>query len=244
MLPSLVSMLTSHLRRLHPLRRLIRPHQQPHMLSSSFTTTPPPLPTATACPNCNSIPINKPCYFICPSCDTLKDIPADCSHFQVLGLPLNFRTSLKDIDSAYKQLQKRLHPDLHHQSPSSSELAASHSARVNAACDVLNNPVLRAQHYMSLSYGIDPLAEGAPSLNDPELLMFVMEARQEIEDVESNDAEVLHSKHQAMMGEIVEELSLAFENSEVETMEKIKILIKMQYVSKMVEEIHSRTPVL
>ena len=97
---------------------------------------------------------------------------------------------------------------------------------------------------MSLSYGIDPLAEGAPSLNEPELLMFVMEARQEIEDVESDDAEALHSKHQAMMGEIVEELSLAFENSEVETMEKIKILIKMQYVSKMVEEIHSRTPVL
>ena len=107
--------------------------------------------------------------------------------------------------------------------------------------------VVRAQHLMQVRYGEDPLAEGAPTLNDPELLMFVMEARQTIEEVSMENAETLYQHHQDMMDHVVDELRAQFdiENNQVE---QTKVLIKLQYVSKMVSkmvnEIQHRKPVV
>jgi len=112
------------------------------------------------------------------------------------------------------------------------------------ACDVLTDPVLRGQHLMLVNYGVDPLKEGTPSLEDPELLMFVMEARQEIEDVETENAETLHQHHRKMMNEVVKDLTLQFNNGKSSMDDQLKTLIKLQYVSKMVDEIQHRTPVM
>jgi Fe-S protein assembly co-chaperone HscB len=208
---------------------------------TTFTTTATKDSEETSCLDCST----ATCSFFCPTCNNIKKtISKNCSHFDILGLPTKYDLSNEDIDIAYKKLQKRLHPDLHHQSPDTSSLAASYSTKVNMACDVLTDPVLRGQHLMLVNYGVDPLKEGTPSLEDPELLMFVMEARQEIEDVETENAETLHQHHRKMMNEVVKDLTLQFNNGKSSMDDQLKTLIKLQYVSKMVDEIQHRTPVM
>jgi molecular chaperone HscB len=172
-------------------------------------------------------------------------VSSSCSHFNLLGLPTTYDVSLPEIDAAYKQLQKRLHPDLHHRSPDTAALASAYSTRINMACDVLSDPVLRGQHLMMETYGTDPLSEDAgASFNDPELLMFVMEARQTIEDVNMDNVTELHQHHQEMMNEAVDALTEAFALGEQHQQEQTKTLIKLQYVSKMLIEIDQLTPVM
>jgi len=197
--------------------------------------------TLATCPKCQH---STPCSFICPTCNSIKDVDSNCSHFDLLNLPKSFDVTSKEIDMAYKTLQKKLHPDLHHQNPESAELASSHSTRINMACDVLSDPVLRAQHLMLTTNGEDPLAEGTIFQNDPELLMFVMEARQTIEDVATENAEELYQHHQTMMNEVVTEMSETFTNDNSDIEKQTKALIKLQYVSRMLETITDLKPVV
>ena len=98
---------------------------------------------------------------------------------------------------------------------------------------------------MMETYGTDPLSEDAgASFNDPELLMFVMEARQTIEDVNMDNVTELHQHHQEMMNEAVDALAEAFALGEQHQQEQTKTLIKLQYVSKMLIEIDQLTPVM
>ena len=221
--------------------QLIRRQRRPHLRTPPFSSS-----AFSTCPKCqdDGAAAAAPCSFICPTCNTIKDVSTSCNNFDLLGLPTSFNLDPNDMDAAYKALQKKLHPDLHHQSPDTAELAASHSTRINMACDILSDPVLRAQHLMVIKYNEDPLAEGTPSLNDPELLMFVMEARQAIEDVATEDAAVLYNHHQEMMNNVVDEMRKIFDNSTSKKEEQTKMLIKLQYVSKMMEEISGRTPVM
>jgi molecular chaperone HscB len=70
-----------------------------------------------------------------------------------------------------------LHP------PSLKARAEATSARINEAYKTLQNPLLRAQYLLSLR-GIDVSTDETAKVEDPELLMEVLEAREEIEDVE------------------------------------------------------------
>ena len=167
-----------------------------------------------ACPRCGNAG-SPPCAFFC-ECGSIQDVCATCSHFSLLGLTQRFDVAVKDIHEAYKALQRKLHPDVHHAaavraaeeaangdksmalfSPDDiAALAAAHSSRINVAADVLYDPVLRIQHLMVTQFNVDPLAEDAgSSLSDPELLMFVMEERQRIEDLDDCAGSSGRSRH-------------------------------------------------
>jgi len=60
------------------------------------------------------------------------------------------------------------------------------SARINEAYKTLENPLLRAQYLLSLR-GIDVAEDESVKVEDPELLMEVLEAREDIEAAESDD---------------------------------------------------------
>jgi molecular chaperone HscB len=77
------------------------------------------------------------------------------NHFQLFGLPEQFRFDAAALDRAYRALQGEVHPDRFAAAGEAERrLALQSSARVNEAYQALRDPVHRAQYLLSL-HGVD-----------------------------------------------------------------------------------------
>ena len=100
--------------------------------------------------------------------------------------------------------------------PSDKARAQALSARINEAYRTLQSPLLRAQYLLSLR-GLEVGSDETAKVEDPELLMDVLEARERIEEAGSEaEIEGMKGENEARMAESVERLAEAFERDDVE----------------------------
>ncbi|KAH8820414.1 Fe-S protein assembly co-chaperone HscB [Xylogone sp. PMI_703] len=90
----------------------------------------------------------------------------------------SFAIDLKALRREFLQLQAIAHPDRHPQHLKTR--AEATSARINEAYKTLQSPLLRAQYLLHLR-GIDIAGDETAKVDDPVLLMEVLETREEIE---------------------------------------------------------------
>ncbi|PMD26627.1 Co-chaperone Hsc20 [Hyaloscypha hepaticicola] len=96
----------------------------------------------------------------------------------------SFHIDTRELRREFLQLQAVAHPDRHpHNLKTRAEAT---SARINEAYKTLQNPLLRAQYLLSLR-GIDVAEDETAKVEDPELLMEVLDAREEIEDAKEEE---------------------------------------------------------
>jgi molecular chaperone HscB len=89
------------------------------------------------------------------------------------------------------------------------------SARINEAYKTLQNPLLRAQYLLSLR-GIEVAEDETAKVEDPELLMEVLEAREQIEEAEQEeDLAEMREVNDARIRESEEILEEAFKQDDV-----------------------------
>jgi len=80
-------------------------------------------------------------------------------YFALFGLPRRYRFDGAQLDAAYRELQRGIHPDRYASAGEAERrLALQSSARVNEAYRALKDPVSRGQYLLSL-HGIDALGE-------------------------------------------------------------------------------------
>eukprot|EP00249_Psilotum_nudum_P016907 c26047_g1_i5 orf=213-1028(+) len=138
---------------------------------------------ATNCWACGEQKIGKGCV-ICPSCNAAQYLDSSINYFQIFDLDAQYELDLKNLEVRYKNLMKKLHPDLHHGKTKEEQAnSATLSAVVTTAYQDLSNPVSRATYLLQLQ-GINVEDEG--TVTDPDLLMEVMEMRESLEET-SND---------------------------------------------------------
>jgi molecular chaperone HscB len=90
------------------------------------------------------------------------------------------------------------------------------SARINEAYKTLQNPLLRAQYLLSLR-GIEVAEDETAKVDDPELLMEVLEAREMIEEAESEEDLVgLKSENDERIRRSEEVLERAFKEDDID----------------------------
>ncbi|PMD41526.1 Co-chaperone Hsc20, partial [Hyaloscypha variabilis F] len=95
-----------------------------------------------------------------------------------------FHIDIRELRREFLQLQAVAHPDRHpHNLKTRAEAT---SARINEAYKTLQNPLLRAQYLLSLR-GIDVAEDETAKVEDPELLMEVLDAREEIENANEEE---------------------------------------------------------
>ncbi|MCO5558946.1 hypothetical protein L7F22_012537 [Adiantum nelumboides] len=86
-------------------------------------------------------------FLLCPSCNAVQAPDPDVTYFEVFDQDPKFELDLKDLETKYKSLMKRLHPDLTHgKSTEEKEFYAHWSALVTAAYTVLLKPISRATY--------------------------------------------------------------------------------------------------
>ncbi|KAH6608713.1 fe-s assembly co-chaperone [Trichoderma cornu-damae] len=169
------------------------PSEPPPESASASGSDPEPSQPASAAPESPSSP-GRPSpthYDMFP--ETLPRGPPPGGHF-----PVDPRALRRE----FLRLQARHHPDMHPPGPLKARAEAT-SALINEAYKTLANPLLRAQYLLSLR-GVDVAHDETMQVDDPSLLMMVLEAHEEISDAhreedlrglrEANDARIRRSE--------------------------------------------------
>jgi len=125
-----------------------------------------------------------------------------------------FEIDLKTLKREFLQLQAKAHPDM--MPANKKRQAEALSARINEAYKTLQNPLHRAQYLLSLR-GIDVAEDETAKVEDPELLMEVLETRETIEDAqEEKDLAPLKEKNEGRIADSIDVLEDAFKNDDMD----------------------------
>ena len=119
--------------------------------------------------------------------------PQKSTHYTLFPLTLPagpppkgpFNIDLQALKREFLQLQAKAHPDRH--SGTDKARAEGTSALINEAYKTLSSPLLRAQYLLHLN-GIDVAEDETAKIDDEDLLMEVLEAREMIESAEDEEA--------------------------------------------------------
>ena len=102
-------------------------------------------------------------------------------HFARLGLPAALELGAGVLDKAYFAGQRQWHPDRFvARAPEERARASTEAAALNDAYRTLKDPIDRAVYLAALK-GVELPGDGK-TIDDPDLLMEAMEAREELQD--------------------------------------------------------------
>lgn len=108
----------------------------------------------------------------------LPDFKAN--HFELFGLPTSFGLNMTALETAYRNLQSKVHPDkFAHLAEAEKRASMQWSTRVNEAWQTLRAPLQRSVYLLTLQ-GIDALAANNTHMS-PSFLMQQIEWREAIE---------------------------------------------------------------
>ena len=159
-------------------------------------------------------------------------------HFARLGLPAALELEPATLDRAYFALQRQWHPDRFVAKPPEERARASvEAAALNDAYRTLKDPLSRAV-YLAKLRGVELPSDGK-TIDDPELLMEVMDAREELHEATSIaevDALASFAREDLQQGlASLPRLFLANDKPAIR-----KTLLRLRYLDKFAEEAKAR----
>src|SRR4051812_29799530 len=115
------------------------------------------------------------------------------NHFELFNLPRRFAVDAGALDSAYRDVQSRVHPDKFvNATDAEKRVAMQWATRANEAYQTLKNPQKRAQYLCELN-GVDLQTESNTAM-PMAFLMQQMEWREELGDARAGkDADALEA---------------------------------------------------
>jgi len=159
-------------------------------------------------------------------------------HFARLGLPAALELESSALDRAYFALQRQWHPDRFVAKPAEERAKAStEAAALNDAYRTLKDPLSRA-FYLAALRGVELPGDGK-TIDDPELLMEAMDAREELQEASSVgevDALARFAREDLEKG-LVDLASLFLANDKAAIR---KALLRLRYLDKFAEEARAR----
>jgi molecular chaperone HscB len=159
-------------------------------------------------------------------------------YFARLGLPAALELEPATLDRAYFARQRQWHPDRFVAKPPDERARASaEAAALNDAYRTLKDPLSRAVYFATLK-GIELPGDGK-TIDDPELLMEVMDAREELHEASSvAEVDALAAfAREDLQKELAVLPSLFLANDKAAIR---KTLLRLRYLDKFAEEAKAR----
>ncbi|KAF9562425.1 hypothetical protein BGW38_008978, partial [Lunasporangiospora selenospora] len=138
----------------------------------------------------------------------------------------SFDISVKDLRNRFLRIQQQVHPDSFTRNENGDQAyAQQQSTLANKAYATLKEPLPRANYLLELLGA--PIHE-TESLNESELLMEVMEARELLEEAQTEDeVQELKNTNDVRIDETVKGLSKAFQEGNLDSAKTLAI--QLQY---------------
>ncbi|KAL5615352.1 hypothetical protein BROUX41_005400 [Berkeleyomyces rouxiae] len=236
-LPNIATCLTAGRLSLNVTKRLLHRGPARYLPASPNTThTPRPSPSprqdrpkteSGSAGGTGAAAAPKTFYDIFPK--TLPLGPPPHGHFQV---------DVRALRREFLRLQAQAHPDLH--AEKDKVRAQGMSALINTAFKTLSNPLLRAQYLLGLR-GINPGEDERARVDDPELLMTVMEAHEKIQEATSEaDLETLNKENEDRIKASEAILEMAFKEDAIPA--AVTESVQLRYWVNIRESIHNWEP--
>lgn len=174
----------------------------------------------------------------CHACGAIQ--PAgNVDHFTRLGVPRTFDIDGDKVEKQYLGFQRVLHPDRFvAKSAKERAIAEAQAADMNLAYETLKDPLRRAAYLLKLA-GRDAAVSQDQTVNDPELLMEAMEAREQLSEAATvSEVEKLQVEAGAKAIDLIAWLSRAFAAEDYDLADKLATRFK--YLRKYLEETRAR----
>jgi len=158
--------------------------------------------------------------------------------FAILGLSPKFDIDLADAERRHRDLSKALHPDRYAgRPPAERRRALGKAIEVNEAWRTLRDPIRRSEALLEhLGLHVD---EGEEPKPDPELLMEMMELREELADAGRSKNEQrlgeLTTKVKARETKVTETLAREFANGR-DPEKLLRALGELRYYRRFLDE--------
>ncbi|KAF8917731.1 hypothetical protein BGZ58_005040 [Dissophora ornata] len=163
-----------------------------------------------------------------PDCRVVQTLPPGANFYEVLGLSPEptFDIDVKTLRNKFLRIQQQIHPDSYsHNTNGDQVYAQQQSSLANKAYATLKEPLSRANYMLELLGA--PIHE-SESLNEPELLMEVMEARELLEEAQTEEeVQDLKNVNDDRIKGTVEGLVRAFGEQDLESAKTLAI--ELQY---------------
>jgi molecular chaperone HscB len=159
-------------------------------------------------------------------------------HFARLGLPAALDLEPAALDRAYFTAQRQWHPDRFVGRPSEERAKAStEAAGLNDAYRTLKDPLSRAVYFAGLN-GVELPGDGK-TIDDPDLLMEAMEAREALHEAATPEAvDALAAQVRQDMQQSLQGLGTLFLRDDKAAIRKA--LLRLRYLDKFAEEARAR----
>ena len=159
-------------------------------------------------------------------------------HFARLGLPPSLELDSPSLDKAYFALQRQWHPDRFVAKPAEERArASSEAAALNDAYRTLKEPLSRALYLAALK-GIELPGDGK-TIDDPDLLTEVMDAREELQEASSvGEVDALAKFAREDLEKGLAGLSRLFQANDRKAIRKA--LLRLRYLDKFAGEARAR----
>jgi len=128
------------------------------------------------------------------------------------------------LDRQYKHLQRQLHPDkFSNKSEQEREMSAEASSLVNEAFGTLKSPLKRGEYLLKLR----GKEAGEGTIEDPEMLTIIMEAREAVDATSSQDElRSFATVFQQQASDCIEGMEEAFKKDDVEKAQNLVTTLK------------------
>ncbi|HHF0538173.1 TPA: co-chaperone HscB [Vibrio alginolyticus] len=166
------------------------------------------------------------------------------NHFELFGLPSQFKLDGSLLSSQFRELQKRFHPDNFATGSERDRLmAVQKAAQINDAYQVLKNPISRAE-YILAEQGVEIRGE-QQTMQDPMFLMEQMELREELEDIaDKSDPESalfdfdskVSKMYKQHLASVEQELDDGLWAEAADRVRKLKFIAKLKNEIELVED--------
>ncbi|MDG3087231.1 co-chaperone HscB [Vibrio hannami] len=162
------------------------------------------------------------------------------NHFELFGLPIQFKLDGSLLSTQFRELQKRFHPDnFSTASERDRLLAVQKAAQINDAYQVLKDPISRIEYILTLN-GLE-LSHEKQTVKDPMFLMEQMELREELEEITSDDAlfdfdSKVSKMYKQYLAEAEKELNNAQWDLAADMVRKLKFIAKLKNEIERVED--------
>ena len=166
------------------------------------------------------------------------------NHFELFGLPSQFKLDGSLLSSQFRELQKRFHPDNFATGSERDRLmAVQKAAQINDAYQVPKNPISRAE-YILAEQGVEIRGE-QQTMQDPMFLMEQMELREELEEIaDSTDPESalfdfdskVSKMYKQHLASVEQELDDGLWAEAADRVRKLKFIAKLKNEIELVED--------
>ena len=165
--------------------------------------------------------------------------------FSLFGLPRQQGLDADRLESLYRDIQSKVHPDKHaHLADSEKRLAMQWATHVNEAYQTLRDPLQRARYLLQLA-GHDVGLESNTSMAT-EFLMAQMELRETVADAkDAGDTDRLDGLHRRLRKEIASEYTQLQQALDANELQRASVLVRqLMFQEKLFQEIDDALAIL